>query len=116
MFLTLLIYTHRFLFKFTGQDQEINLLGDGTEKAEFGEWSWISPEQVIELVSIRDDDNFFHTCPKPIKMGYCTIYDLVCLLCAGSGFQETCLQGSLSSVCSIFPIILSLAEIVMASQ
>ncbi|KAJ1404773.1 RNA pyrophosphohydrolase RppH [Sesbania bispinosa] len=38
-----------FLFKFTGQDQEINLLGDGTEKAEFGEWSWISPEQVIEL-------------------------------------------------------------------
>lgn len=45
--------THRFLFKFTGQDQEINLLGDGTEKAEFGEWSWISPEQVIELVSIK---------------------------------------------------------------
>ncbi|KAK6775379.1 hypothetical protein RDI58_026380 [Solanum bulbocastanum] len=40
-----------FLFKFTGKDEEINLLGDGTEKAEFGEWSWISPEQVIELVS-----------------------------------------------------------------
>ncbi|KAF3675154.1 Nudix hydrolase 26, chloroplastic [Capsicum annuum] len=38
-----------FLFKFTGKDDEINLLGDGTEKAEFGEWSWISPEQVIEL-------------------------------------------------------------------
>ncbi|KAH0711642.1 hypothetical protein KY289_007601 [Solanum tuberosum] len=38
-----------FLFKFTGKDEEINLLGDGTEKAEFGEWSWISPEQVIEL-------------------------------------------------------------------
>lgn len=44
----------RFLFKFNGQDQEINLLGDGTEKAEFGEWSWMAPEQVIELVSIRD--------------------------------------------------------------
>lgn len=41
----------RYLFKFTGKDEEINLLGDGTEKAEFGEWSWISPEQVIELVS-----------------------------------------------------------------
>lgn len=41
----------RFLFKFTGKDEEINLLGDGTEKAEFGEWLWISPEQVIELVS-----------------------------------------------------------------
>ncbi|XP_060185787.1 nudix hydrolase 26, chloroplastic isoform X1 [Lycium barbarum] len=38
-----------FLFKFTGNDEEINLLGDGTEKPEFGEWSWISPEQVIEL-------------------------------------------------------------------
>ncbi|XP_028799398.1 nudix hydrolase 26, chloroplastic-like [Neltuma alba] len=38
-----------FLMKFTGQDQEINLLGDGTEKAEFGEWSWMSPEEVIEL-------------------------------------------------------------------
>ncbi|KAK4283996.1 hypothetical protein QN277_000890 [Acacia crassicarpa] len=38
-----------FLMKFTGQDQEINLLGDGTEKAEFGEWLWMSPEQVIEM-------------------------------------------------------------------
>lgn len=41
----------RFLFKFTGKDEEINLLGDGTEKAEFGEWSWMSPEQVVEFVS-----------------------------------------------------------------
>ncbi|XP_030964164.1 nudix hydrolase 26, chloroplastic-like [Quercus lobata] len=38
-----------FLLKFTGKDEEINLLGDGTEKAEFGEWSWISPEQKVEL-------------------------------------------------------------------
>ncbi|KAI3750794.1 hypothetical protein L2E82_21620 [Cichorium intybus] len=37
-----------FLFKFTGKDEEINLLGDGTEKAEFGEWSWMSPEEVID--------------------------------------------------------------------
>ncbi|KAE8037979.1 hypothetical protein FH972_010527 [Carpinus fangiana] len=37
-----------FLLKFTGKDEEINLLGDGTEKAEFGEWSWMSPEQIIE--------------------------------------------------------------------
>jgi hypothetical protein len=49
----------RFLFKFTGQDQEINLLGDGTEKPEFGEWAWISPEQVIDLVSICDYDDIF---------------------------------------------------------
>lgn len=40
----------RFLLKFTGKDEEINLLGDGTEKPEFGEWSWISPDQIIELV------------------------------------------------------------------
>ncbi|GMP22170.1 hypothetical protein CsSME_00000304 [Camellia sinensis var. sinensis] len=38
----------RFLFKFTGKDDEINLLGDGTEKAEFGAWSWMSPEQVVD--------------------------------------------------------------------
>ncbi|GJZ95253.1 NUDIX hydrolase 26, chloroplastic [Tanacetum coccineum] len=37
-----------FLFKLTGKDEEINLLGDGTEKPEFGEWSWMSPEHVIE--------------------------------------------------------------------
>ncbi|XP_027163412.1 nudix hydrolase 26, chloroplastic [Coffea eugenioides] len=36
-----------FLFKFNGNDDEINLLGDGTEKAEFGEWAWMSAEQVI---------------------------------------------------------------------
>ncbi|XP_022855914.1 nudix hydrolase 26, chloroplastic-like isoform X1 [Olea europaea var. sylvestris] len=39
-----------FLFKFTGNDEEINLLGDGTEKPEFGEWSWLSPEEIINLV------------------------------------------------------------------
>ncbi|KAA8539094.1 hypothetical protein F0562_025786 [Nyssa sinensis] len=38
-----------FLLKFTGKEDEINLLGDGTEKAEFGEWSWMSPEQVVDL-------------------------------------------------------------------
>lgn len=39
-----------YLFKFNGNDDEINLLGDGTEKAEFGEWRWMSPEQVVEKV------------------------------------------------------------------
>ncbi|CAL5354658.1 unnamed protein product [Camellia sinensis] len=29
-------------------DAEINLLGNGTEKAEFGAWSWMSPEQVVD--------------------------------------------------------------------
>lgn len=26
-------------------------MGDGTEKPEFGEWSWLSPEEVIDRVS-----------------------------------------------------------------
>ncbi|KAF5185195.1 Rna pyrophosphohydrolase [Thalictrum thalictroides] len=38
-----------FLFRFTGSDEEINLLGDGTEKPEFAEWAWMSPHQVTEL-------------------------------------------------------------------
>ncbi|XP_004288559.1 PREDICTED: nudix hydrolase 26, chloroplastic-like [Fragaria vesca subsp. vesca] len=38
-----------FLFKFTGKDEEVNLLGDGSGKPEFGKWSWISPEQVVDL-------------------------------------------------------------------
>ncbi|KAF5737408.1 nudix hydrolase 27 chloroplastic [Tripterygium wilfordii] len=38
-----------FLFKFTGRDEEINLMGDGSEKPEFKEWSWMFPEQVLEL-------------------------------------------------------------------
>ncbi|WCJ19128.1 RNA pyrophosphohydrolase [Euphorbia peplus] len=37
-----------FLLKLTGSEDEINLLGDGTEKPEFGEWSWMSPEQIID--------------------------------------------------------------------
>ncbi|EOA19457.1 hypothetical protein CARUB_v10001897mg [Capsella rubella] len=37
-----------FLFKFTGEEEEINLLGDGTAKPEFKVWSWMLPEQVIE--------------------------------------------------------------------
>nr|KJB75038.1 hypothetical protein B456_012G019900 [Gossypium raimondii] len=40
-----------FLLKFTGKEEEINLLGDGTEKPEFGEWSWMTPEQIVEHVS-----------------------------------------------------------------
>ncbi|KAL0743990.1 hypothetical protein Bca4012_085503 [Brassica carinata] len=38
-----------FLLKFTGKDEEINLLGDGTEQPEFGEWSWVSPDQLVDL-------------------------------------------------------------------
>jgi hypothetical protein len=40
----------RFLFRFTGKDDEINLNGDGSEKPEFGEWTWMTPQQVIEKV------------------------------------------------------------------
>ncbi|KAL8538882.1 hypothetical protein ACS0TY_000763 [Phlomoides rotata] len=44
-----------FLFKFTGKDEEINLLGDGTEKAEFGQWSWISPQETVDRVNFLSD-------------------------------------------------------------
>ncbi|XP_057778677.1 nudix hydrolase 26, chloroplastic-like isoform X2 [Salvia miltiorrhiza] len=37
-----------FLLKFNGKDEEVNLLGDGTEKAEFGQWSWMSPQEVVD--------------------------------------------------------------------
>ncbi|CAN6439063.1 unnamed protein product [Victoria cruziana] len=37
-----------FLLRFTGKDEEINLTGDGTEPAEFGEWSWLPPEEIID--------------------------------------------------------------------
>jgi len=39
-----------FLLKFTGDEKEINLAGDGTEAAEFSEWKWMPPEQVMEQV------------------------------------------------------------------
>lgn len=38
-----------FLFRFTGKEEEINLSGDGSERPEFAEWSWMTPQQVIEL-------------------------------------------------------------------
>ncbi|KAL3647321.1 Nudix hydrolase 26, chloroplastic [Castilleja foliolosa] len=37
-----------FLLKFTGKDDEVNLLGDGTEKPEFGQWSWMSPQELVD--------------------------------------------------------------------
>ncbi|KAK1626633.1 hypothetical protein QYE76_000948 [Lolium multiflorum] len=37
-----------FLFRLTGSDDEINLMGDGSEKPEFSEWTWMTPKQVIE--------------------------------------------------------------------
>lgn len=40
----------RFLFRLTGNDGEINLNGDGSEKPEFGEWAWMTPQEVIEKV------------------------------------------------------------------
>lgn len=40
----------RFLFSFTGNDDEINLNGDGSEKPEFAEWTWMTPQEVIEKV------------------------------------------------------------------
>ncbi|KAH9737971.1 Nudix hydrolase 27 [Citrus sinensis] len=44
--ISLLLMGNRFLFKFTGKEEEINLLGDGSEKPEFNEWRlWISRSQ-----------------------------------------------------------------------
>jgi hypothetical protein len=43
-------HIHRFLFRLTGNDDEINLNGDGSEKPEFGEWTWMTPKEVIEKV------------------------------------------------------------------
>lgn len=40
----------RFLFRFTGNDSEINLMGDGSEKPEFSEWKWVPVEDVIRNV------------------------------------------------------------------
>ncbi|KAJ0972749.1 hypothetical protein J5N97_020708 [Dioscorea zingiberensis] len=37
-----------FLFRFNGEEEEINLAGDGSEKPEFEQWSWMTPEQVID--------------------------------------------------------------------
>jgi len=44
-------FENRFLFKFTGKEEEINLLGDGSETPEFKDWAWLLPERVLELVS-----------------------------------------------------------------
>ncbi|KAG8043979.1 hypothetical protein GUJ93_ZPchr0458g22394 [Zizania palustris] len=41
-----------FLFRFTGNDDEINLNGDGSEKPEFSDWTWMTPQQVIEKVRL----------------------------------------------------------------
>ena len=38
----------RFLFRFTGDDSEIALQGDGTENTEFSEWKWVSIEEVVK--------------------------------------------------------------------
>jgi 8-oxo-dGTP pyrophosphatase MutT (NUDIX family) len=45
------VQMNRFLFRFTGKDEEINLNGDESEKPEFGEWTWMTPQQVIEKVA-----------------------------------------------------------------
>ncbi|GAV66146.1 NUDIX domain-containing protein [Cephalotus follicularis] len=37
-----------FLLKFNGKEEEVNLLGDGTEKPEFGKWSWMTPDEIVE--------------------------------------------------------------------
>ncbi|CAK7342017.1 unnamed protein product [Dovyalis caffra] len=38
-----------FVAEFTGKEEEINLLGDGSETPEFKDWAWLLPERVLEL-------------------------------------------------------------------
>ncbi|KAL2650232.1 hypothetical protein R1flu_018360 [Riccia fluitans] len=38
------------LFRFTGDDSEVDLLGDGTERPEFAQWKWMPAEDVIQMV------------------------------------------------------------------
>lgn len=57
------LHQFRFLLKFTGKDEEINLLGDGTESAEFGQWSWMSPQEILDRVcfhpGLENDEYLF---------------------------------------------------------
>ncbi|KAJ6870793.1 hypothetical protein NC652_036449 [Populus alba x Populus x berolinensis] len=39
----------RMFHLFTGKEEEINLLGDGSETPEFKDWAWLLPERVLEL-------------------------------------------------------------------
>lgn len=74
----------RFCFRFIGRDEEeINLNGDGIEKPEFGEWSWMTPQQVIQLVS---DLNPYSIYDKKIRSAALIAY----LLSTGSWLQESC--------------------------
>lgn len=41
----------RFLFRFYGDEGEINLAGDGVEPPEFSDWKWIHVDDVVERVS-----------------------------------------------------------------
>ena len=77
---------YRFLLKFTGKEEEINLLGDGTEEPEFGEWSWLTPEQIIDQVSRPSLFQKYSISVMFISnhFGHSNFF-------AGCGFQETCL-------------------------
>lgn len=87
---------YRFLLKFTGNDDEINLLGDGTEKPEFGKWAWMSPEQVVDLVGSTFTIGYLdlNTVIYPVILYF---LPFICIFCAGSGVQEASLRGGFDS-------------------
>lgn len=85
----------RFLFRFTGKDDEINLLGDGTEKPEFGEWAWLSPEEVLDRVGSTSPKTFYMN--LVMKELVILILLLLYIFSAGGGVQEISLQGSFDS-------------------
>lgn len=41
------------MFRLTGDESEINLLGDGSEKPEFSEYKWVDANQVVNKVGQR---------------------------------------------------------------
>lgn len=62
-------------------------MGDGTEKAEFGQWSWISPQEIVDRVS-------FLINPKMVFQYIIFLLqqlNILLFFSAGGGFQEACL-------------------------
>ncbi|KAK4385462.1 Nudix hydrolase 26, chloroplastic [Sesamum angolense] len=74
----------RFLLKFTGKDEEVNLLGDGTEKAEFGQWSWMSPQEIVDHAVDFKKPVYQEVLKKgrdPIDVDASSIDDIFCKQC-----------------------------------
>jgi len=71
------------LFKFTGNESEINLLGDGSENPEFSEWKWVAVEEVIKNVWLLTTN--LHTGASMLQLTAFYLVDFDCSLqCSSS--------------------------------